>query len=100
MTPVANLRTLVEMIWKLPGRTSASFRRKSAETMCRVMGGDLALLRDIQQNNLTWRSVEGGRVIQQALLEPIEYKEMEKSSRVKDIRRETLLLCLSEEKPR
>ncbi|CAM9109122.1 unnamed protein product, partial [Ectocarpus sp. 13 AM-2016] len=52
--------------------------------MCRVMGGYLALLREIEQNNLTWRSVEGGRVIQQALLEPIEYKEIEKSTRVKE----------------
>ncbi|CAM9126063.1 unnamed protein product [Sphacelaria rigidula] len=39
--------------------------------MCRVMGGDLSLLRGIEQNNLTWRSVEGGQAIQQALLEPI-----------------------------
>lgn len=52
--------------------------------MCRVMGGDLSLLREIEQNNLTWRSVEGGQAIRQALLELIEYKEAETSSRVKE----------------
>lgn len=84
MTPVTDFKTLVEMIWKLPGGASARFRRKSVETMCRVMGGDLNLLREIEQNNLTWRSIEGGEVIQQALLEPIEYKPKEKSNRVKE----------------
>ncbi|CAN0020243.1 unnamed protein product, partial [Ectocarpus fasciculatus] len=52
--------------------------------MCRVMGGDLSLLREIEQNNMTWRSVEGGQSIQQALIEPIEYKEVERSDRVKE----------------
>ncbi|CAN0535793.1 unnamed protein product [Ectocarpus sp. 12 AP-2014] len=52
--------------------------------MCRVMGGDLSLLREIEQNNMTWRSVEGGQSIQQALIEPIEYKEVERSTRVKE----------------
>lgn len=94
ITPVADLRTLVEMIWKLPGRTSANFRRKSAETTCRVMGGDLALLREIEQNNLTWRSVEGGMAIQQALIEPIEYKQVEKSTRVKECSVRDALACI------
>lgn len=83
-TPVADLKTILEMIWKLPGKASARFRQKSAETLCRVMGGDLALVRDIQQNHLTWRSVDGGEVIQQALLKPIEYKEVEWPNRVKE----------------
>ena len=47
ITPVADLRTLIEIVWKLPGRTSTAFRWKSAETVCRVMGGDLNLLREI-----------------------------------------------------
>ena len=84
ITPVTDLKTILEMIWKLPGKASARFRHKSAETVCRVMGGDLALLREIKQNNRTWRSADGGEVIQQALLEPIEYKEAETSSRVKE----------------
>lgn len=84
ITPVTDLKTILEMIWKLPGIASVRFRHKSAETMCRVMGGDLSLLRDIEQNNLMWRSADGGEVIQQALLEPIEFKEAETSSRVKE----------------
>ena len=52
--------------------------------MCRVMGGDLALLQEIERNNLTWGSVDGGEIIQQALLKPIEYKEVEESNRVKE----------------
>ncbi|CAB1098775.1 unnamed protein product [Ectocarpus sp. CCAP 1310/34] len=32
-TPLADLRTLVEMVWKLPGLTSEKLRRKSAETV-------------------------------------------------------------------
>lgn len=83
-TPVADLKTIVEMIWKLPGKASARFRHKSAETVCRVMGGDPALLREIEENSQTWRSADGGEVIQQALLEPIEFKEAETSSRVKE----------------
>lgn len=83
-TPVADLKTIVEMIWKLPGKASTRFRRKSAETLCRVMGGDLALVREIQQNNLAWMSVDGGEVIQQPLLKPIEYKEVEGPNRVKE----------------
>ncbi|CAM9824491.1 unnamed protein product, partial [Ectocarpus sp. 13 AM-2016] len=52
--------------------------------MYRVMGGDLKLLRDIERNNLAWRSVQGGEVIQRALIEPIEYIEKDVSSRVKE----------------
>ena len=63
------------MIWKLPGEASARFRHKSLETVCRVMGGDLTLLREIEENNRTLMSADGGEAIQQALLEPIEFKE-------------------------
>lgn len=84
ISPVTDLKTMVEMIWKLPGKSSARFRRKSAETVCRVMGGDPALLQEIEQNNLMWRSVEGGAAIQQALLKPVEYKTEGESNRVKE----------------
>lgn len=83
-TPVTDLKTLVEIIWKLPGQTSAKFRRKSAQTICRVLGGDLDLVRQIEQNNRAWKSIEGGSVIQQALIEPTEYLEQERANRVKE----------------
>lgn len=83
-TPAADLKTVVEVIWKVPGRASAKFRRKSAETICRVMGGDLDLVRDIEQNHLAWSSTDGGEVIQRALLKPVEYRQEETSHRVKE----------------
>ncbi|CAN0244124.1 unnamed protein product, partial [Ectocarpus sp. 6 AP-2014] len=52
--------------------------------MCRVMGGDPALIREIEQNNLTWGSFDGGEVIQKALLKPVEYKEVDEPRRVKE----------------
>lgn len=35
-------------IWKLPRQSSARFRRRASETMCRVMRGDPDLVRDIE----------------------------------------------------
>ncbi|CAN0252384.1 unnamed protein product, partial [Ectocarpus sp. 6 AP-2014] len=52
--------------------------------MYRVMGGDLKLLRDIERNNLAWMSVEGGEVIQRALIEPIDHTEKYVSGRVRE----------------
>ncbi|CAM9812251.1 unnamed protein product, partial [Pylaiella littoralis] len=84
LTPVADLKTLLEIVWKLPGPTSAKFRCKSAEIVCRAMGGDERLIQEIQQNNLLWRSVPGGEAIQKALLQPMEYREAEASSKTKE----------------
>ena len=83
-SPVTDLKTLVEIIWKLPGQTSAKFRRKSAQTICRVLGGDMDLVRQIEQNNRAWKSIDGGSAIQQALIEPTEYLEQEQPNRVKE----------------
>ncbi|CAM9577254.1 unnamed protein product, partial [Ectocarpus sp. 6 AP-2014] len=81
-TPVSDFKTIVEIIWMLPGDASRAFRRKSAETICRVMGGDLGLCRQIEHNNSVWGDAEGGEAIQQALLERVEYREGKKSNRV------------------
>ncbi|CAM9491265.1 unnamed protein product, partial [Ectocarpus sp. 12 AP-2014] len=83
ITPVTDFKTLIEIVWMLPSAISRRLRWKSAETMYRVMGGDLKLLRDIEQNNMAWRSIDG-EVIQRALIEPIEYYEEVISSRVKE----------------
>ncbi|KAL8894682.1 MAG: hypothetical protein Q9207_008442, partial [Kuettlingeria erythrocarpa] len=50
-TPVADAATLVEILWWLPGKKVASFKRKGAETVCRILGGDLALVDDIQHRH-------------------------------------------------
>ena len=83
-TPVADMKTLMEIIWMLPCSASRAFRRQSADTICRVMGGDLSLCRQIEQNNLVWEGTEGGEAIQHALLQPVEYKEDGESTRVKE----------------
>lgn len=68
LTPVADAKTLIQIVMLLPGKASAKFRWDSAGTVCRVMGGDKTLLEEIQQNDQKWKSIEGGSVIQQALL--------------------------------
>ncbi|CAM9277491.1 unnamed protein product, partial [Ectocarpus sp. 12 AP-2014] len=83
-TPVADVRTVVEVVWMLPGSVSKAFRRNCAETICQIMGGDIRLCRQIEENNVTWMSFDGGEVIRNALTDPIEYKEEEKSTTVKD----------------
>lgn len=48
-TPVADAVTLVEIDWLCPGRAATDFRRKGAETVCRMLGGDLTLVDEIQR---------------------------------------------------
>ncbi|KAL3144433.1 hypothetical protein ABBQ32_004178 [Trebouxia sp. C0010 RCD-2024] len=50
-TPVADAATLVEIAWLCPGRAATQFRRKGAETVCRMLGGDLTLVDDIQRRH-------------------------------------------------
>ena len=50
-TPVASVATLVEITWLCPGKAAMQFRRKGAETVCRVLGGDLTLVDEIQRRH-------------------------------------------------
>lgn len=50
-TPVAPLKTLVEIAWLFPGKRAAEFRRAGAATMCRVLGGDLSLVDEIRERH-------------------------------------------------
>ena len=36
-TPFADAATLVEIAWLLPGKAATQFRRKGAETVCRML---------------------------------------------------------------
>lgn len=92
-TPVTDFSTLVEIIWMLPTGSSREFRRKAAETMCQVMGGDISLCRQIEQNDLWWKSMDGGEAIQQDLITPVRYKEEWESGRVKECRVRDALAC-------
>lgn len=52
-TPVADATTLVEIIWELPGKAAKEFRRGSAHYVCRMLGADLTLAREIEQRHST-----------------------------------------------
>lgn len=84
LTPVSDLNTIVKVIWMLPGSASRDLRRKAIDTFCRVLGGDAALCRQIEKNNLTWRSTLDGEASRQALMEPMEYEDDNVSSRVRE----------------
>jgi len=48
-TPVADLATIVEIIFLLPGRTAARVRYEAAKLVVRYLGGDLGLVDEVQQ---------------------------------------------------
>lgn len=50
-TPVADAETLVQIIWMIPGDGAKEFRLKSAEYVCRVLGADQSLAREIEMRN-------------------------------------------------
>ncbi|AAK14625.1 unnamed protein product [Ectocarpus sp. 4 AP-2014] len=64
VTPVSDAKTIVEIIWLLPSGAAKEFRRQSAETICRVLGGDISLCGEIEQRCARLRSTEEGRAYQ------------------------------------
>ncbi|ACH46886.1 unknown [Feldmannia species virus] len=68
LTPVANAKTLVEIIFSLPGKLAREFRRKSASQICRLLGGDPTLVFEIEQRRAELESTPKGRVTQAFLL--------------------------------
>ena len=50
-TPVADAAILVEIAWLCPGKAAVQFRRKGAESVCRMLGGDLTLVDEIQRRH-------------------------------------------------
>lgn len=52
-TLVANAQTLVQIIWELPGKAARDFRRSSAHYICRLLGSDLSLAREIEERHST-----------------------------------------------
>jgi hypothetical protein len=53
LTPVADARTSIEIIWALPGKAAKEFRRQSAHNVCRMLGADMSLAREIEARSLT-----------------------------------------------
>ena len=48
---MADAATLVEIAWLCPSKSAVNFRRKGAETVCRMLGGDLTLADEIQRRH-------------------------------------------------
>ncbi|ACH46821.1 unknown [Feldmannia species virus] len=67
-TPVADAKLLVQVVLLLPGQKAIEFRRKSADVVCRLLGGDMSLVKEIEQRCATLQRSPEGRVIQDILL--------------------------------
>ena len=57
-TPVADARTLVEIVMVLPGRTAALHRRKAADIIVRYLGGDPSLVEEVAANRLSQEDMD------------------------------------------
>jgi hypothetical protein len=76
-TPCADARTLVEIVWALPGKAARHFRRTSAQTVCRVLGGDLSLVAEIEARHDELQTEEGGKAAQTFLVKDSSCGETE-----------------------
>ena len=57
-TPVASAPTLVQIIWALPGKTAKEIRIKCANEICRLLGADPSLTKDLAIRNISASSEE------------------------------------------
>ena len=58
LTPVADARTMVEIVMVLPGRTAAMHRRTAADILVRYLGGDPSLVEEIAANRLSQEQMD------------------------------------------
>lgn len=68
VTPCSDAPTAIEIIWLLPARAARAFRKQSAETIARVLGGDVSLSAEIEQRCARLQSTEEGRAFQSVML--------------------------------
>ena len=57
-TPVADARTLVEVVLVIPGKAAARYRRDAAGVIVRYLGGDLSLVDEIAAIRLTQEQLD------------------------------------------
>jgi hypothetical protein len=69
VTPCADACTLVEIVWALPGKAARDFRHDSAKTVCRVLGGDLSLVEELEARNDTLQRSDVGQAAQEFLMD-------------------------------
>jgi hypothetical protein len=48
LTPVCDAKTMVEIIWELPGKAAKAFRRQCAHYIVRILGGDASLVEEMR----------------------------------------------------
>ncbi|KAG5189039.1 hypothetical protein JKP88DRAFT_243301 [Tribonema minus] len=68
LTPCADARTLVQNVWSLPGKPACAFRRTSATTVCRIVGGDVSLVDEIEGRCRALQATEVGRAARDFLI--------------------------------
>lgn len=78
LTPCADAKTLVEIVWLLPGKAAREFRRSSAQTVCRVLGGDLRLVQEIEARHHALEGTEEGQATREFLLDDDEAPQRKK----------------------
>lgn len=64
VTPVADAKTIVEIMWMLPSKAARAFRRKSAGVVCQALGGDMSLCKEIEERHYRLQSTEEGQKFQ------------------------------------
>ena len=57
-TPVAEVRTIVEVVMVLPGRAAAGVRKQAADILVRYLGGDASLVEEVAANRLTQEQLD------------------------------------------
>ena len=67
--PVADAKCLVEIVWLLPGKKAHTFRRQSSEKVCRLLGGDMTLVSEIDARHAALQRTEEGRATQEFMLD-------------------------------
>ncbi|CAM9882433.1 unnamed protein product, partial [Pylaiella littoralis] len=71
-TPVADAKTLIQIIWLLPGKKAREFRHQRSEKVCRLLGGDLSLVAEIEARHADLQSTDAGRSTQEKAADPFE----------------------------
>ena len=57
-TPVADVRSIAEIIMVLPGRAAAGVRKQAADILVRYLGGDASLVEEVAANRLTQEQLD------------------------------------------
>lgn len=61
---MSDAKTIVEVIWLLPSRAAKEFRRDSAKTIVRVLGGDVSMCQKIETRYAQLQMTKEGRAYQ------------------------------------